>query len=116
MAVMINARNARWASQDTDTGAVSREPVVGFDLLAFAGGGDARAASDNLEPAGAAPTAESTPVIAEKSEPNDFFDQAQAIDRSLFAIAPNPNLPDDSRPSVAITPATPLPVLVLTKQ
>src|SRR3712207_747815 len=44
-----------------------------------------------------------TPVIAESSGTNDTFQTAQSVDRALFAVAANPNLPDDTQPSATIS-------------
>ncbi|WP_166037291.1 M10 family metallopeptidase C-terminal domain-containing protein [Sphingosinicella sp. YJ22] len=43
-----------------------------------------------------------TPIIAETSAANDGIAQAQTILRSQLAVAPNPNLEDQSLPSVQI--------------
>ncbi|HWK68866.1 MAG TPA: VCBS domain-containing protein, partial [Rhizobiaceae bacterium] len=48
------------------------------------------------------PVAGSTPVIHETMENNNNREHAQAIDRSAFKIANNPNLGDDDLPSVTI--------------
>jgi serralysin len=44
----------------------------------------------------------STPIINETAAANDSTGTAQAIDRGLFVIAANPNLPDDDLPSATI--------------
>ncbi|HEY0326740.1 MAG TPA: M10 family metallopeptidase C-terminal domain-containing protein, partial [Allosphingosinicella sp.] len=44
----------------------------------------------------------STPTINEISTANDTIPNAQAILRSQLAVAPNPNLPDQSLPSIQI--------------
>ncbi|HEV7660388.1 MAG TPA: M10 family metallopeptidase C-terminal domain-containing protein [Allosphingosinicella sp.] len=43
-----------------------------------------------------------TPIINETASANDSTGTAQAIDRGLFLIAANPNLPDDDLPSATI--------------
>ncbi|MEA3015116.1 MAG: serralysin [Sphingomonadales bacterium] len=44
----------------------------------------------------------STPIINETGAANDSVATAQAIDRGVFVIAANPNLPDDDLPSATI--------------
>ena len=48
------------------------------------------------------PPTGSTPIINETSAANDAIGQAQVIQRSQLAVASNPNLPDQSLPSVQI--------------
>ncbi len=48
------------------------------------------------------PDNSATPLIAEKSGANDTIPTKQLIDRDIFLIANNPNLPDPSLPSATI--------------
>ncbi len=51
----------------------------------------------------------STPIITETSAANDAIGQAQVIQRSQLAVAPNPNLVDQSLPSVQINGSVSVP-------
>ena len=53
-------------------------------------------------PAAMNETMAATPIVAEQ-EPNDSLASALLVDRSAFAVAENPDLKDDSLPSVALT-------------
>jgi Ca2+-binding RTX toxin-like protein len=63
---------------------------------------DGRLAAAELEPLFQAAIAAATPVVAEE-EPNDTIEAGQLLDRSLFVVAGNPDLKDDSLPSLTLS-------------